>query len=227
MRARNIKPGFFKNADLSEIQPLGRLLFIGLWCLADREGRLHDRPKQIKAEILPYDEIDCNKLVNDLQSKKFLERYERNGLKYILINNFNKHQFPHHREQASLIQAPGKPRACLGKAHLNPSILNPDILIPESLNKARFVKPSALEVTEYAKTISFDLDGQTFLDHYEANGWMRGKSKIVNWKAAVRTWKTRRKEDGYQRTNAVSKIGEPDGADSKFAGIVRTVKIES
>ena len=53
MRARNIKPGSFKNEDLCEIEPLGRLVLIGLWCVADREGKLEDRPKRIKAELFP------------------------------------------------------------------------------------------------------------------------------------------------------------------------------
>ena len=48
-RARNIKPGFFANENLAECDPLARLLFAGLWCLADREGRLEDRPKRIAA----------------------------------------------------------------------------------------------------------------------------------------------------------------------------------
>jgi hypothetical protein len=47
-RARNIKPAFFKNEQLVELGMSTRLLFIGLWCLADREGRLEDRPKRIK-----------------------------------------------------------------------------------------------------------------------------------------------------------------------------------
>jgi len=47
-RSRNIKPGFFRNADLVELPVETRLLFIGLWGLADREGRMSDRPKQIK-----------------------------------------------------------------------------------------------------------------------------------------------------------------------------------
>ena len=44
-RARNIKPGFFRNADLVEMPIEARLLFIGLWTLADRSGRLEDRPR--------------------------------------------------------------------------------------------------------------------------------------------------------------------------------------
>jgi hypothetical protein len=53
-RSRNIKPGFFLNDELAECEPLARILFAGLWCIADREGRLEDRPKRIKAEVLPY-----------------------------------------------------------------------------------------------------------------------------------------------------------------------------
>ena len=53
MRARNLKPGFFKNDALAECDPLARILFEGLWCMADREGRLECHPKRIKAEILP------------------------------------------------------------------------------------------------------------------------------------------------------------------------------
>ena len=43
-RARNIKPGFFKNEILGVADPLYSLLFEGLWVLADRAGRLEDRP---------------------------------------------------------------------------------------------------------------------------------------------------------------------------------------
>ena len=64
MRARNLKPGFFKNEDLAELPFEGRLLFAGLWCLADREGRLEDRPKRIKAEIFAFDSVDVDKLLS-------------------------------------------------------------------------------------------------------------------------------------------------------------------
>ncbi len=43
-RARNIKPGFFDNEILGELPALTRLLFIGLWCLADREGVYRTAP---------------------------------------------------------------------------------------------------------------------------------------------------------------------------------------
>jgi DnaD/phage-associated family protein len=102
-RSRNIKPGFFINDELAEIEPLGRLLFIGLWVIADREGRLKDRPKRIKAEVLPFDNCDMDELLNDLHEKGFITRYLVDGCGYIQINNFLKHQNPHPKEAASSI----------------------------------------------------------------------------------------------------------------------------
>ena len=68
MRARNIKPGFFKNEDLAECSPWARLCFAGLWTLADRDGRLEDRPKRIKAELFAFDAVDVDPLLGELLS---------------------------------------------------------------------------------------------------------------------------------------------------------------
>lgn len=111
-RSRNIKPGFFRNEILAEIEPLGRLLFAGLWILADREGRLEDRPKRIKVDVLPYDNCDVNKLLDDLADKNFIIRYKANGCNYIQIVNFVKHQNPHKNEVASVIPSPEEIEKC-------------------------------------------------------------------------------------------------------------------
>ena len=105
-RTRDVKPGFFINEDLAEVDPLGRLLFIGMWTIADREGRLEDRPRRIKAELLPYDNCDGEQLITDLHAKGFLIRYSVDGINYIQIVNFSKHQNLHPKENESLIPAP-------------------------------------------------------------------------------------------------------------------------
>lgn len=107
-RARSLKPGFFTNDKLAECQPLARLLFAGLWTLADREGRLEDRAKKIKAEVLPYDDADADELLTALAGHGFIQRYEVNGEKYIQIVAFLKHQNPHVKEPASSIPPPQK-----------------------------------------------------------------------------------------------------------------------
>ncbi|MBD3812694.1 MAG: hypothetical protein IE917_10790 [Betaproteobacteria bacterium] len=123
-RARNLKPGFFHNADLVELPVETRLLFAGLWTLADREGRIIDRPKQIKMEIYPADSFDVDSMLQALHDFGFILRYKVNGIRYIQVLNFLRHQNPHHAEKPSLIPAPDKPEACPG--------LN--VLIPESIN---------------------------------------------------------------------------------------------
>lgn len=105
-RSRNIKPGFFTNDELAECHPLGRLLFAGLWTIADKEGRLDDRPKKIKAMLLPFDEADCDALLQQLNDHKFITRYQVNGGCYIQISNWKKHQNPHCKEAASEIPEP-------------------------------------------------------------------------------------------------------------------------
>ena len=105
-RARNIKPGFFRNADLVELSVEARLLFIGLWTIADREGRLEDRPKQIKMEIYPADSFDINSLLSELASTDMLLRYEVGGKRYLQIVNFTRHQNPHKDERQSTIPPP-------------------------------------------------------------------------------------------------------------------------
>ena len=106
MRARMLKPGFFRNEDLAKLDPHVRLLFAGLWCIADREGRLEDRPLRIRADVFPYEDVDVEAGLSSLREAAFLERYEVDGVKYIQILAFKKHQNAHCREPASEIPAP-------------------------------------------------------------------------------------------------------------------------
>ncbi|MDP3273423.1 hypothetical protein [Limnobacter sp.] len=100
-RARNIKPGAFKNEILLEMEPVTRLLFIGLWTLADREGRIEDRPKRIKLELLPFDDVNVDGMLDQLADGGFINRYEANGVKVVEVCNFLKHQNPHGTEKDS------------------------------------------------------------------------------------------------------------------------------
>lgn len=103
-RARLLKPGFFRNEHLAELPPLTRLLFAGLWTIADRAGRLEDRPKRIKADLLPWDDaVDCHVLLAQLDAAGFITRYAVDGVMFIQIDKFAHHQHPHQREPESLI----------------------------------------------------------------------------------------------------------------------------
>jgi len=103
-RIRQIKPEFFDDPDIGELTPLARLFFIGLWTQADRDGRLLDDTRRLKARIFPYDNVDIEALAVELHGKNMIRRYqdaEKHG--YIWIRNFTKHQHPHPKEPQSLI----------------------------------------------------------------------------------------------------------------------------
>lgn len=53
---------------------------------------------------------------------------------------------------------------------------------------SRFKPPTLEEVQAYCNERCNSVDPQTFISHYESNGWMRGKNKIKNWKSCIVTW---------------------------------------
>lgn len=143
-RARNIKPGLYKNEDLAECSIWARYLFPGLSTIADREGRLEDRPKRIKAELLPFDSQDVEPLLKELCARGFIERYEVGGHRYIEIRTFTRHQSPHYSEKPSVIPPPdSRSHDAIMRGQQPPDSLIPDSLIPDSKTFA----PSAAHST--------------------------------------------------------------------------------
>ncbi|MBR3624029.1 MAG: hypothetical protein IKN43_11875 [Selenomonadaceae bacterium] len=154
-RARNIKPGFFINDDLAEIEPMGRLLFIGLWTIADREGRLEDRPKRIKGQIFPYDNCDIEFLLNELQKWGFINRYQGkktsgDDVNIIQVINFKKHQNPHVKEKASELLAYGENISEIKKEDIQPSLFDDRTRIFENPTVENFADSS---MEDYEKTM--------------------------------------------------------------------------
>lgn len=141
-RARLLKPGFFSNETLAELPFETRLLFAGLWTLADREGRLEDRPVRIRAQVFPYDNLDVERMLSELAAAGFIVRYTVAGARYIEILKFLLHQRPHIREAASEIPPPTEehqPRHNLGSAEAEPrspvSVPIPEtVSVPETVS---------------------------------------------------------------------------------------------
>ncbi|MEY2854630.1 MAG: hypothetical protein RL030_1762 [Pseudomonadota bacterium] len=144
-RSRNIKPGFFANDKLGELPPLARLLFAGLWTISDRDGRTEDRPKRIKAEVLPYDDCDGDALLQSLHDAGFILRYSVADIRVIQVLAWDKHQNPHVKEVPSTLPAPDKHQTSMvlepcecspipALARLIPDSLSLDslLLIPDS-----------------------------------------------------------------------------------------------
>lgn len=67
-------------------------------------------------------------------------------------------------------------------------------------NIKRFVKPTAQQVTDYALSIGFNLDGGYFCDYYETRGWeLKRNQPMKKWEAAVSTWKRNAEKFGGEQ----------------------------
>lgn len=103
-RIRACKPDEGLDEDLQRLSWPARFAWHLLWCHADKAGRMEDRPKKIKAQIMPYDDgVDFDRLLEEYVRGGFIYRYQVEGKGYIQIRSFEKHQRPHHTEPESTI----------------------------------------------------------------------------------------------------------------------------
>lgn len=145
-RARLIKHQFFLDEAVADCTEAAQLLFIGLWTLADKEGRLEDKPRVIKAQIFPYRDRDVDALLNELATAGLLQRYNVNGVNLIQIRTFTKHQHCHVKEPPSQLPAPNehrtRTRRTPNKNQSNPSEADTEAEA-ESLTEAEAVDAQA------------------------------------------------------------------------------------
>lgn len=102
-RIRTIKPNFFTSEDIVELEPTARLLYIALWCEADREGRMAWKPRTFKMRYLPGDDCDIDALCDALVTRGLVSLYG-DGLAY--IPSFKSHQHVNPREAKSDLPDP-------------------------------------------------------------------------------------------------------------------------
>jgi hypothetical protein len=109
-RIRTIKPEFFQHEGLFEAEvetglPL-RIVFVGLWTIADKAGRFEWRPRQIKLNVLPYDTVDFAAVLSALETCGFIRRYAVEAKIYGCIPSWERHQYRNGREPDSTIPPP-------------------------------------------------------------------------------------------------------------------------
>jgi len=102
-RIRTIKPEFFTSEDIVSLSPLARLLYIAMWCEADKEGRLVWKPLTFKIRFFPVDQCDINALCSEILDRELVTLY---GNGYALIPSFKSHQHINPRESASQLPEP-------------------------------------------------------------------------------------------------------------------------
>lgn len=102
-RIRTIKPEFFTSEDIVSRSPMARLLYIALWCEADKEGRLVWKPATFKLRYVPGDDCDINALCDELVGAGLIVLY---GDGYAHVPTFKAHQHINPRESSSQLPDP-------------------------------------------------------------------------------------------------------------------------
>lgn len=74
----------------------------------------------------------------------------------------------------------------------------------EEIRGRRFTPPTHLELSAFAELESLNVDPATFINHYESKGWLVGKAKMKDWRAAARGWSARQKGAAPQQARARS-----------------------
>lgn len=102
-RIRTIKPEFFTSEDITRLTPLARLLYIAVWCEADREGRLKWKPQTFKLRYFPGDKCAIESLCAELISARLVVLY---GEDLAYVPSFGLHQHINPRETVSRLPEP-------------------------------------------------------------------------------------------------------------------------
>lgn len=95
-RIRNVKPGLFQHGELFDLEkssglPL-RVAWVAIWCQCDVAGRFRWKPRELKLQCLPFDDVDFDDVLRALASGGFIVEYESDGCKFGYVPNFEKHQ---------------------------------------------------------------------------------------------------------------------------------------
>lgn len=202
-RIRTIKPEFFTSEDIVNLSPLARLLYIALWCEADREGRMAWKPKTFKMRYLPGDSCNVEKLCSELLEAGLIVQYGQ----YAFIPAFHAHQHINPREAASQLPEPDlstettrQPRVTdastqdlhaqvgrEGKGKEGKGKEGNELSAPKSRSKTQypvdFLPNDSGMAVAAAKGVDVARELEKFRDYHLAKG-----STMADWQAAWRTW---------------------------------------
>lgn len=188
MPSRIIREGIITSELVNKLTDRAELFYRRLMSVADDYGRYYANPSLLRAACYP---LKLDK-VSEKDIKQHLSECTEAGIiklycdtKYLQIMNFgqqtrSKSKFPEPSENELLIN-------CEADAKQMLSLVGVGVEVDNRISG--FKKPSSNDVTQYSKEIEYPLDGQAWIDAYEQKGWMVGKNKMKDWKAAVRTWK--------------------------------------
>lgn len=128
-RIRTVKPELFRHESLYEAEiktnlPL-RLAYIGLFTACDREGRFKWKPRALKLDVLPYDQLDFSRVLDALVTHGFIVKYENDGDEFGCIPTWSQHQVINNRESISLLPSLEESTTCACDSRVDDASFTP------------------------------------------------------------------------------------------------------
>jgi hypothetical protein len=128
-RIRTVKPELFRHEALFEAEqqsklPL-RLAYIGLFTACDREGRFKWKPRALKLDVLPYDQVDFSRVLDALVTHGFIVKYAFEGDEFGCIPSWSQHQVINNRESTSLLPSPEESTTCTREQRVDDALVTP------------------------------------------------------------------------------------------------------
>ena len=105
MRKRELSPSFWKDERVWKLSHEAKLFYVGLMQVADRDGRMVDKPFEIGVEAWPWAPGDAPKLLDEIVSVGLIGRYQVQDQRLLAfpLKAWRAHQRPHPKERASLL----------------------------------------------------------------------------------------------------------------------------
>lgn len=188
-----MNPGYFAILPASvrydnRLSASEKLMFSEITALAGRDGYAYAKNKYF-AELYGVDERTIRRWIAKLAD-----------MKYVSVSMVKKANGSDDFRRIVPLLDPDKNVLHPGQKCPEPPDKNvPPLYKEEYIKKnnsymGRFTPPTLQEVQVYCMSRHNNVDPEKFIDFYSAKGWMIGKNKMKDWKAAVRTWEKGEKE---------------------------------
>jgi hypothetical protein len=117
MKIRSVRPEFFSDPVMAELEPMARLLYIGMWCIADDEGRGEWLPKQIEGQLFPLEDVEIHALLAQLVRTARVVRYQCGDREFFHIPTFERYQKPNRKYPSRIPPPPEQHKPTNGSAN--------------------------------------------------------------------------------------------------------------
>lgn len=200
-RKRMIDPNIWQSEDFGKLSLLAKMVFIGLFSLADDEGRGRANPVYLKSTLFPYEEsmrsADITKTLFEISSNMSVIFYSYDGSDYYSLYNWNEWQKidkPTDSKLPAFDESNKEIRRLFAEGSTKTSrVLSPNKKRIENNKKEKeekaFVSPTLQEIQEYVKEKGLKIDAKQFYDYFTEGNWVDSKgNKVKSWKQKILTW---------------------------------------